>query len=430
MLRNIGDERAAPVLREALKHPDTGVRLGALVSLGWSGDTADVRLVGALLRDEDPELRHEAQITVAELGGPEAVELLGAQLDHWTGRDLLTILHGLAWLGDERCIDPLLALAPESLGRDGGPQLAWSVVHVGTAAHARELGAMVVSVVRENVDHADSRGHARGVRAHDDLCVYTAIREKYPEVQEEVHRGLDDAGWSRFPTSPWADSRQTWQESEPVGARIVPRLHFVNFTDSPVRNGSDPPAKFGGLPDWRDEPTWPVSPDGQPLVFFGQLPLLEEPPRTAYIFFGGDRSWEPLGPASAVVVQPGPPPHLSTIAAREGPRLYDSVAVEPRRFRPRHRVLPLLRFVDLEVGADPERFEWPPESRPIYDRRDWNKIGGTPNWFQGPEQPPGDGWRFAFQFTAGYAAVELGDGAECYGFVHEDGRGAILWQCG
>lgn len=43
------------------------------------------------------------------------------------------------------------------------------------------------------------------------------------------------------------------------------------------------------------------------------------------------------------------------------------------------------------------------------------------------EAPPGEGWQFAFQFSADWAGRELGDGAERYGFTRDDGTAALLW---
>lgn len=51
-------------------------------------------------------------------------------------------------------------------------------------------------------------------------------------------------------------------------------------------------------------------------------------------------------------------------------------------------------------------------------------VGGTSLWLQGPEQPPGDGWTYAFQFGADLAA-ERGDGAVCYGWTSAQGRAAL-----
>ena len=49
-----------------------------------------------------------------------------------------------------------------------------------------------------------------------------------------------------------------------------------------------------------------------------------------------------------------------------------------------------------------------------------NKIGGTPAWLQGPESPPGAGWRFAFQLSSAFSGHDIADGAELFGFVRDD----------
>jgi hypothetical protein len=53
-------------------------------------------------------------------------------------------------------------------------------------------------------------------------------------------------------------------------------------------------------------------------------------------------------------------------------------------------------------------------------REDLNAIGGTPDFLQREEYPTGDGWQFALQFSTAWAALDLGDGAEAYGFLHDD----------
>jgi hypothetical protein len=86
-------------------------------------------------------------------------------------------------------------------------------------------------------------------------------------------------------------------------------------------------------------------------------------------------------------------------------------------------------MVVLEEGRDFP--DWEPireEQDGPDDHRDWNKIGGTPRWLQYDATPEGPGWQFLFQFTAAFVGRELGDGAEAYGFVHDDGRGVFVWQ--
>jgi hypothetical protein len=194
------------------------------------------------------------------------------------------------------------------------------------------------------------------------------------------------------------------------------------------------PAKFGGQSDWLAPPAWPLSPSGQPMVSLGQVPLLGQGNRIAYIFFSTevDETWEQLGAGNAVVVQlTDARPQVPTRAARTGPQLYER-APAPHRYQPPDKMRPYERYVALEPEADPEKWEWPelpPNTYPADGHRDWNKIGGTPAYLQGEDLPPGTGWQFAFQFNAGWADHEFGDVAECYGFVNNDGRGAFLWQC-
>ena len=60
------------------------------------------------------------------------------------------------------------------------------------------------------------------------------------------------------------------------------------------------------------------------------------------------------------------------------------------------------------------------------DHRDWNKVGGNPRWLQNDDTPDEPGWRLLFQFTAASVGRELGDGAEVYGLIHDDGRGRVF----
>ena len=46
----------------------------------------------------------------------------------------------------------------------------------------------------------------------------------------------------------------------------------------------------------------------------------------------------------------------------------------------------------------------------------------------GDETPDEPGWHFLVQFTAARVGRELGDGAEVYGLLHDDGRGRFIVQ--
>ena len=158
--------------------------------------------------------------------------------------------------------------------------------------------------------------------------------------------------------------------------------------------------------------------------------LPDDDDRTAYIFLAGPDEWRPLDGGNAVVVQPGNRCHLPTRPQAVGPQLHQWQLVAGR-FRRRSRRVPAPdRFITFAGGADPRSWRWPERADRLErdDDRDWNKVGGTPLWLQGPERPPGDGWSYAFQFVAD-CAEERGDGAVCYGWT--DGRGGVAfgWQC-
>ncbi len=213
-----------------------------------------------------------------------------------------------------------------------------------------------------------------------------------------------------------------------VGDRTVACMTLADLSIDRIDGVAWPPAKFGGQPDWTGPPAWPVTEDLRPLVFYGQLPVDGDTPRTAYLFFSLDAdvaSWEPLGEGNAMIVQPGEPCQLQTVAQATGPHLFERVP-ERQGFRRRTRARPYERFVALEPGADPEVWDGLVATDAGEPHGDWNKIGGTPLFVSG-SPPLGPGWEFAFQFTAAWAGHELANGAECYGFLR-DGRGALLWQ--
>ena len=90
------------------------------------------------------------------------------------------------------------------------------------------------------------------------------------------------------------------------------------------------------------------------------------------------------------------------------------------------------RFVGFADAHDPISWEFPDWNMEVRVRDnpgDWSKIAGTPLWLQGEQSPPGPGWNFAFQFAAGTAGDDRGDGAICYGWTHPDGTAAFGWQC-
>jgi hypothetical protein len=372
-----------------------------------------VPLAARALEATDDRERAAAIAALGELGGTLAAGALAARLLVAAGEELEQVVAALAWLRDPRALEAARRLAPAALERYNPDRRnpVWALVRLGDDADRELLRERLAAMA----DNPSSREQALGRLANALAAEDTAAA---PDVYARA--GLTSAGAAQM------------QTREPLGARTVPRLALAELSTEPV--GDDgPQAKFGGEPDWIDTPAWPHTSGGRPLIFYGQLPLLGQPRRTAYVFVGFDASWEPLGEGNAVVVQPGPAPsHIAHRPCATGPGLYED-APRPLRFRnPQRRYRRYERFVRLADGADPERWEWPDMPTGTYARDahgDWNKIGGTGLWLQGEPRLPGDGWRFAFQFTASWAGRELADGAECYGFVRDDGTAALAWDC-
>lgn len=332
--------------------------------------------------------------------------------------------------------------------RRAAPALRAAAGHPDRWVRSSVLSSLA-SIDREEDRHlafsalADPEGRVRAeaYRWLADIPSPEAI-EAMSAASETGHHGciLEEAlAWARDPAA-GARKRHGKGEAareavklEPLAPRTVPRAGITGLVDSEPDSDSPAPGKFGGQPDWMDRPAWPVTSTGRPLIFYGQLPV----PGTeaiAYIFVNGDEdapTWKPLSEGNALVVQPDGEAHLPTVERDRGPQLYEPV-VEPFRFGGARHWRPFCRWIATTPGADPTEWAWPhlPAGQWQRDNHgDWNKLGGTPLFLQGEDWPPGEGWRFAFQFSAGWAAQELADGAECYGFVNESGAGAFLWQC-
>jgi hypothetical protein len=444
LLANIADQGAVAELRTVAVHDDPKIRSAAVNSLGWSGVAGGTAAVVAALGDSEPSVRKSARAALAELGGRDAADALAQNMADVADEEHLEAVQSLAWLRDPQALEPALLLAraglrePPYTGRRGWRNSVWAAVRLGDSAYRQTLVAKLIDLATQ-VEDLDVRSpspqltEARNAYANVSL----ALRLEHPE---EVPRALE-ALWQGAPAqAAVVTGRQRLAAPsaivslEPVGRRSVPRLALAEHGEQAAQDDVFARAKLGGQPDWVGAPTWPLGADGRPLVFYAQLPLIDEPRRVAYVFVSADEradTFKPLADGNAVVIQPGGPSHLPTAPMPVGPALFETTDHTGRL----HRLMqarPYERYVRLEQGADPPTWEWPdpPEGSTGKDQHgDWNKIGGTPLWLQAEEPPPGEGWRFAFQFSADWAGRELGDGAECYGFVRDDGTGAFLWQC-
>jgi HEAT repeats/PBS lyase HEAT-like repeat len=436
LLAAVGDRAAAPALREAVSHQDPAIRAAAISSLGWSGEIGDVAAITPATRDSERAVRMAARATLADLGGAQAADALASGLDGLEEEEERAhAVEALAWLGDARAIEPLHELVTEELG-DMVPHYRRGVLRalarIGSRGDVLRMVGEVNRVVAAGAHAPGTPDFWRAQRVADQL--WLALKEERPEFLDEAGARLREVGpelaLARWPGS---SGRPRIVDVEPLGDRVVRRATLAELSESPMTHASSPPPKFGGQPDWVEQPTWPLGADSAPMVFYAQLPVFTgTQQRTAYVFIDpeGDH-WEPLGQGNAVIVQPGALGEPMTAPLTTGPQVFERIE-EAGRFRRRWRAQPYERFIGLQDGGDPERWEWPELGSDTYRRDgpgDWNKLRGTPLFLKGEQSPPGEGWTFAFQFSAARAGWDLGDGAECYGFVREDGTGAFLWQC-
>lgn len=432
LLGQVGDERAADGLRRGLETAHPWVLESVVSGLGWSGDASDRDRLRLLLGHNDRQVRQSVRASLTELEVPRLGELLLPLLEDVDpqGQEAVQILECLGWVDDPRVLPYLRQLLAQAGARDLGAltgSLASALSRLGTSDDRRAMADIIVSALRASVGGTQAQMWS-AVQAWNAF-----VNAVQPNAETEL--GEIKAGLSGLPEQ-LRDAMRLDRTGGPLplrralGARVVPRRSMTRISEEPPNEIREPAAKFGGQPDWRDTPAWPVGGDGRLLMFYGQLPLPDDVERTAYIFLAGPEEWQPLSGGNAVVVQPGNRCHLPTRPHAVGPQLYQWQA-DAGRFRHRsRRVRAPDRFITLTDGADPTSWRWP-ENPPRLERdddRDWDKIGGTPLWLQRPEQPPADGWTYAFQFNADLVA-ERGDGAVCYGWTDGQGQAAFGWQC-
>ena len=419
-LGRIGSTGVAKALRSYLGSDDPPVLALVVSSLGWSGDASDGPALLRLIEHDDKGVRLRAMESLAELEVSEAVEPLAARLrnSEMAGDERGRLLECLAWLRYPGIL-PELRAALQSGGlcqQLGRHWVADSLIRVGDSVDRAEMARLAISSLERSAEQGYSEPRYRRALPWD-----TYVRTVGAVAPDEVvaaEAGLSDAArlaLTHYPSTLFP----TPETGVSTRSLVRPRRTIESFTDSRTDNVEEPPAKFFGLPDWREQPSWPVGGDGRLLMFYGQLPIGSE--RTAYLFTAGPEEWEALGPGSAMVIQPGGSCHLPTVDRRDGPRSYDWVT-DHTRFIPRPRRLPQQeRFVVWSDGADPAEFGQ------VTSADDWNKVGGTPVWLQ-DDDTPGPTWSYVFQVEAGMAGSERGDGAVFYGWMSEAGEGALGWQ--
>lgn len=432
LVAQVSDLRSVPALRSYLGIEGHPHLLSCVIrSLARCGDAGEEPRIRPFLDHPDAYVRTAARQAITEFDLPDAADLIAAGLDvaglddeTMEPAELGVLLECLLWLEDSRALAPLR----HRLERDGvtaelGARLpvATTLAEVGTADDHRRIAELGVADLERCAAPEDTRPD--WARKKGWIRTKEALAVSAPLVLAEATGRLSDRARALAESDPRrADHDMQRLASSQPGPRTVARRSIIEYTDVRPDSSASPPAKFCGQPDWRDEPAWPVGSDGRLLMFYGQLPLVDG--RTAYLFTAGPDEWEFVGGGSALIVQPGNVSHLPTRPVATGPQAYDWFIDRPRFLHRRRRLPAAEKFAVLADGHDPEVYDL---QRRATDG-DWEKIGGTPLWLQGDETP-GEGWDFAFQFTAGLAAGERGDGAVFYGFVTDDGRGALGWQC-
>jgi hypothetical protein len=422
-LRGIGSPEAAEALRSYVRSDSPTVVRAVVESLGWSGDASDGPALLELIDHEVEAIRIGAAVSLAELEIEDAIEPLAHRLDRLPpdARERWRLIECLAWLRYRGVLPELRRLL-----RSGGlsqtlsrASLADSLVRVGDAGDRADMARLAI----EHLERSAAGGYRepRSDRTKDWDSYRRIVGTVAPDEVAEAEAGLSDAArlaltWHPlvFPSPEEADAA--------LAPLVVPRRTMAGFSAVRPEHGSEPAGKFLGLPEWRETPQWPVGGDGQLLMFLGQLPLDDD--RTAYLFTAGPDEAEPLGPGSAVVIQPGGGCHLPTVDRREGPRHFDWVADRPRFVRRSRRLPSEPRYIVWSHDLDPIDYRGAGGFTPAQG----NKVGGSPAWLQG-DDTPGPEWRFAFQFDADRAGSERGDGAIFYGWVNDAGQGALGWQC-
>ena len=247
----------------------------------------------------------------------------------------------------------------------------------------------------------------------------------------------------------------------------MPYKHSFEFRN--LVPGEQPLTKFGGQPNWIDEPQWPLSRQlGKPMRFICQIELPKAlfaagsgdladlpganvqllldlfpsgPRKVAYLFITDDEASglptsEPYGGENAVILQPGGPADVACQAIATGPTL-QLEANDGGMDGPQNAEFGLTAWEseDPQFMTDAEHSDLPDEERDHYYRAcsTGHKIGGTPGFIQFDEFPDSQRkWHLLLQFdTAGVPFhLELGDLGVGYLFIDSEAtEGRFLWQC-
>ena len=190
--------------------------------------------------------------------------------------------------------------------------------------------------------------------------------------------------------------------------------------------------KFGGQPNWLEEPQWPISKTtGKPMQFICQIVLDKvlfpnAIGTIAYIFMADDSdsglaiTWEYEGGDNAVIIQHGIVPSFVKISKNNESNILEK---EYRVFCSYQNEPDYIKEVD----------ELPQEESDMYfNSLHYTKVGGTPAFLQGDNFPKGENWNLLCKLESSKMPFDanFGDCGTAYAFINSDGtEGRFMWQC-
>lgn len=215
----------------------------------------------------------------------------------------------------------------------------------------------------------------------------------------------------------------------------------IEFTEAKASSAS---TKFGGQPDWIEDPQWPLSREtGNPMRFICQIDLsgFSTDSKMAYLFMTDeeqyvDGTWEPDGGENAIILQPAAETKIPTKPLKSGPTLYKMTKkLLSKKLTPKNveYSVSLTEEEEPDFVDEADRAGWDEEKWAAYaEALDKNKIGGTPIFLQGTEFPDSGKWHLLMQLDSTNVPffVNFGDAGVGYAFLSDDGKTAkFLWQC-
>jgi hypothetical protein len=160
--------------------------------------------------------------------------------------------------------------------------------------------------------------------------------------------------------------------------------------------------------------------------------------RMAYVFMTDLEekvvpAWDPDSGENAVIIQPGRPPNVQTMAAPIGPTLYEFLEIpgqDQMQPRPCEYLVDTARRTDPAFEDEAHRQGMDDVSFEKYSKAvEGNKVGGTPAFLQEDAMPPGGKLLLQLDSAQVPFYVNFGDCGLGFAFISPDGsQGRFLFQ--